>query len=134
LLGAAGEAAALPDLAIGKHRQRRITHGIAMADARGRALHCHLEGVAPIEVAISGARGSRRHLDEVAAKRGLSVKDEELAGNILRRRPEADGRVLRGRGRCSRQRQSEGYFERATGHAQGVLPNVSRIEPQRSPA
>src|SRR5215475_10334356 len=97
-LGAAGEAGALPDFAIGERRQPRVHHRVAGADAAGVALRAHLESMAPIQLAIARAGRPRTHLADVAAERRAAAVIIELAGDILRRRLEADQAVLRGCG------------------------------------
>src|SRR5262245_6291391 len=79
LLGAAGEAGTLPDLAIGERRQPRVHYGVAGADTAGVALRAHPESVAPVQLAIARARRPRVHLADVAAKHRAAVVSVELA-------------------------------------------------------
>ena len=100
LLRLARKTAALPDLAIGQHRQRRVEHGIAMTDARGGASRVHLKCVTKVEVAIGRASRVGVHRGDIAADRVLLVVVEILAGDVFRRRLEAGGAGLGGRCIC----------------------------------
>ena len=120
LFGAAGEAAALPDLAVSQHRQRFVDYGVAVADAVRGALGIHLEGVAPFELAVGWTFRACLHIGDVAAERVLFVVGEELAGDVFRRRLEADGTTLgvRGGGKCQQGKRGE--------HNQGARHHVPR--------
>jgi hypothetical protein len=61
-----------------------------MADARGGALGVHLEGAAVIEFAVGRAPGLGVHRGDIAAEDVLLVVVKILAGDVFRRRLEAD--------------------------------------------
>lgn len=125
LLGAAGEAAPLPHLSIGQHRQGVVEHGVAVADARGAALRWHFEGVAPFEVAVGRAPRRCRHLADVAAKHVAPlVGGEELAGDVVRRRLEG-GRTLRVR--CHRGLRHE-HGDSGITHESADCHGMARLE------
>ena len=94
LLRLAREPAALPHLAIAKHRQRFVHHGVAVADADGGALSVYLEGAAVIELAIGGPARLGFHRGDVAAEHVLLVVVEILAGDVFRWRLKAGGAAL----------------------------------------
>jgi hypothetical protein len=73
LLRLAGKSPALPHFTIAQHRQRFVHRGVAVAEARGKALGVHLEGAAVIEVAIGRAPRLCFHGADVAAEHVLLV-------------------------------------------------------------
>jgi hypothetical protein len=83
LLRLARKPAALPHIAVAKHRQRFVHHGVAVAEARGGAFGVHLEGAAVVELAIGWAPRLGFHCGDVAAEDVLLVIVEILARDLF---------------------------------------------------